>query len=59
MRDKMKIRKKFDSAKEFAIEKSQPLVTKLKNKPPFHLSWSHYLLLMRIENMKEIFVKSK
>lgn len=23
---------------EFAIEKSQPLVTKLKSKPPFHLS---------------------
>jgi len=38
---------------EFAIEKSQPLVTKLKNKPPFHLSWSHYLILMRIENMEE------
>ncbi|WP_418752172.1 PDDEXK nuclease domain-containing protein [Frisingicoccus sp.] len=38
---------------EFAIEKSQPLVTKLKSKPPFHLSWSHYLILMRIENMEE------
>ncbi len=38
---------------EFAIEKSQPLVTKLKNKPPFHLSWSHYLILMRIESLEE------
>lgn len=38
---------------KFAIEKSQPLVTKLEKEPPFHLSWSHYLILMRIENKEE------
>ena len=32
---------------EFAIEKSQTLFGKLKT-PPFVLSWSHYLILMRI-----------
>jgi len=37
---------------EFAIEKSQTLFGKLKN-PPFVLSWSHYLILMRIQNEDE------
>lgn len=39
--------------KEFANEKSQPLVTKLEQEPPFHLSWTHYLILMRIDNEEE------
>lgn len=38
---------------EFTMEKSQPLVTNLEKEPPFHLSWSHYLILMRIENKDE------
>ena len=38
---------------EFANEKSQPLVTKLEKEPPFHLSWTHYLILMRIDNKEE------
>ena len=37
---------------EFAIEKSQTLFGKLKN-PPFVLSWSHYLILMRIQKEEE------
>ena len=37
---------------EFAIEKSQTLFGKLKN-PPFVLSWSHYLILMRIRKEEE------
>ncbi len=37
---------------EFAIEKSQTLFGKLKN-PPFVLTWSHYLILMRIQNEDE------
>ena len=37
---------------EFAIEKSQTLFGKLRN-PPFSLSWSHYLILMRIKNEDE------
>lgn len=41
------------AVRKFAIEKSQPLVTKLEKEPPFHLSWSHYLILMRIENKEE------
>ena len=39
--------------KEFANEKSQPLVTKLEQEPPFHLSWTHYLILMRMDNEEE------
>lgn len=35
---------------EFVLKKSEPTVTKLKKKLPFHLSWTHYLILMRIEN---------
>ena len=38
---------------KFATEKSQPLVTNFEKEPPFHLSWSHYLILMRIENKDE------
>lgn len=38
---------------KFVSEKSQPLVTKLENNLPFYLSWSHYLILMRIENSEE------
>ena len=38
---------------KFVSEKSQPLVTKFENELPFHLSWSHYLILMRIENSEE------
>ena len=37
---------------EFAIEKSQTLFGKLKT-PPFVLSWSHYLILMRIQKEEE------
>lgn len=37
----------------FTDNKSQPLVTLFKNDPPFHLSWTHYLILMRIENKDE------
>lgn len=37
---------------EFVIEKSQTLFGKLKD-VPFSLSWSHYLILMRIENSDE------
>ena len=37
---------------EFAIKKSQTLFGKLKE-PPFVLSWSHYLILMRIKNSDE------
>ena len=37
---------------EFAIEKSQTLFGKLRN-PPFSLSWSHYLILMRIKSEDE------
>lgn len=37
---------------EFAVEKSQTLFRKLEQ-PPFVLSWSHYLILMRIKNEKE------
>ena len=31
----------------------QSLVTKLEKESPFHLSWSHYLILMRIEKDDE------
>lgn len=35
---------------EFAIEKSQPAVTKLMEEEPFCLPWTHYLILMRVKN---------
>ena len=38
---------------EFAVRKSQTLFGKLKKESPFILSWSHYLILMRIENENE------
>lgn len=34
----------------FAVQKSQTLFSQLKDEPPFTLSWSHYLQLMRIDN---------
>ena len=37
----------------FAVEKSEPLVNLFREKPPFTLSWTHYLILMRIENPEE------
>jgi predicted nuclease of restriction endonuclease-like (RecB) superfamily len=37
----------------FADKKSQPLVTISSDKPPFYLSWTHYLILMRIDNKDE------
>jgi len=39
--------------REFETQKSQPLVTKLKEEAPFKLSWSHYLILMRIKDENE------
>lgn len=38
---------------EFESQKSQPLVGKLKEHMPFKLSWSHYLILMRIKDNSE------
>lgn len=35
---------------KFADKKSQPVVTKLIKDPPFELPWTHYLILMRIED---------
>jgi hypothetical protein len=32
---------------EFAIRKSQTMFGKLKDEPPFCLSWSHYLILLQ------------
>lgn len=32
---------------------SEPAVTEFAMEPPFHLFWSHYLILMRIENKDE------
>lgn len=37
----------------FAVEKSQTVFAQLKKQPPSVLSWSHYLILMRIENENE------
>ena len=39
--------------KSYSIPISSTLLTKLENKPKFKLSWSHYLVLMRIENVSE------
>lgn len=38
---------------DFAEQNSQPLVTKFGNDVPFRLSWTHYLILMRIQNENE------
>lgn len=37
----------------FAIEKSETVFSLLNEDVPFQLSWSHYLQLMRIENVNE------
>ena len=37
----------------FAVEKSKTVFTQLQKQPPFILSWSHYLILMRIQNNDE------
>ena len=37
----------------FAIEKSEPVVSLFRDKPPFTLPWTHYLILMRIKNPDE------
>lgn len=38
---------------DFSEQISQPLVTKFGNDVPFRLSWTHYLILMRIQNEDE------
>lgn len=38
---------------DFSEPNSQPLVTKFGNDVPFRLSWTHYLILMRIQNEEE------
>lgn len=38
---------------EFAVKKSQTVFEKLDKEQPFIVSWSHYLQLMRIENVDE------
>lgn len=38
---------------KFADKNSQPLVTNFKEDIPFRLSWTHYLILMRIPNEEE------
>lgn len=37
----------------FAVEKSQTVFTQLNDTRPFVLSWSHYLILMRIKSEDE------
>ena len=37
----------------FAVEKSETVFSLFEEKPPFIVSWSHYLQLMRIENENE------
>ena len=38
---------------EFAVEKTQTVFRQLEENPPFIVSWSHYLQLVRIENKEE------
>ena len=38
---------------EFAVKKTQTVFGKLEENPPFMVSWSRYLQLMRIENKEE------
>lgn len=37
----------------FAIQKSETVFSFFEKEPPFIVSWSHYLQLMRIENETE------
>lgn len=37
----------------FAVEKSEPVVSLFGDKAPFTLPWTHYLILMRIQNPDE------
>ena len=37
----------------FTEQNSQPVVTNFSDDAPFHLSWTHYLILMRIQNEDE------
>lgn len=37
----------------FTEQNSQPVVTNFSDDAPFHLSWTHYLTLMRIQNEDE------
>lgn len=39
--------------RQFAVEKAQTAFRFLEEQKPFRLSWSHYLILMRIENAEE------
>ncbi len=39
--------------RQFAIEKTETVFRQLEEDPPFLVSWSHYLQLMRIENADE------
>lgn len=39
--------------RHFAIEKTETVFRQLEENPPFIVSWSHYLQLMRIENKEE------
>lgn len=39
--------------RQFAVEKTQTAFGFLEEQKPFRLSWSHYLVLMRIENGEE------
>lgn len=38
---------------KFAVEKTETVFRQLEENPPFIVSWSHYLQLMRIENKEE------
>ena len=38
---------------EFAVRKSQTVFGQFNDEPPFIVSWSHYFILMRIENEDE------
>lgn len=39
----------------FAVEKSETVFSLFEEKPPFIVSWSHYLQLMRIENERSFY----
>ena len=39
--------------REFTEQKSEPLVSLFHDELPFSLSWTHYLILMRIKNPNE------
>ena len=42
--------------RQFAIEKTETVFRQLEEDPPFLVSWSHYLQLMRIENADYYFI---